>query len=410
MILEGYTPSTRRRYVGKIHALFQKWQNNPIANPFDNIRELKEIGSDIDIRRASKNLECADRLFDKGNVCADSEIINIFFYLLYDVEATLADVINLTFDCNTYISQCNDIIENMQCKGRKRYVFGLCQGKKRNTQILRELVNSLHSVLKVAGMTFGDNFSREDITAMWISAALKADVPPATIKAIVPSLPHDYRFLKFVEADTLSEYEKASIIQKVANAINDNTPYWFAMHLRGNNTPQDVYKAIEASFPNLLPTIAFYYPTHTEYYTDNHNKKTTREVPYLPNVLFFRMRKDKVRMLFAAIGNLAWCYRHSNNPNSPYCTIAYREMLTFQRFVGQFSTDVHMELTRRYEPFPTGARVKISGGTMAGRIGIIENVKNADGSRTYTLSLSEHDYASWTVRDVDEVLIEQIRE
>ena len=84
-------------------------------------------------------------------------------------------------------------------------------------------------------------------------------------------------------------------------------------------------------------------------------------------------------------------------------------MKTFQRHIGQFTPDIRMEFMTREQPLAKGSEVVIrGGGFMESHIGVIESVKNADGTRTYTLTLSEKEYATWTVSDIDEAFIEPL--
>lgn len=134
------------------------------------------------------------------------------------------------------------------------------------------------------------------------------------------------------------------------------------------------------------------------------------EKPYIPGILFFRMRQDKVRKLFSHIGDLAWCYKWSNTPDSAYCTIPSSEMKAFQAHVGSFTPDIKMELVTRDTALPVDSAVRINGGgVMENHVGIICSVKNNNGTRTYTLALSDREYATWTVKDIEEIYIEPIQ-
>lgn len=295
----------------------------------------------------------------------------------------------------------------MRKSSRKKYVFGLEQGKKRETQISRELLHDLWSTANLLGFDFGNCFSRESISSIWIAAAMKVGIPIAEICGLVKQIPSEYSYLKAVGRASLSANRKRAVLQKVADSINDNTRQWFIMKLRSGKTPDDIKEAIAENFAEMVSDTIFYHPAHQVVRYDKKNKKIREEVPYLPGILFFKTRRDKVGTLFSRIGDLAWCYKVSNTPGSPYCTIPIGEMKKFQKYVGQFTPDIKMELVTRDDALALGTTVRINGGgMMEGRIGIIQSVKNANGTRTYTLILSDRDVAMWTVKDIDEVYIE----
>lgn len=83
-------------------------------------------------------------------------------------------------------------------------------------------------------------------------------------------------------------------------------------------------------------------------------------------------------------------------------------MKEFQRHIGLFSSDIRMELVSRDISFSVNQAVKINGGIMDNRIGVIQCVKNTNGTRTYTLALSDREYATWTVEDIEEIYIEPV--
>lgn len=407
MILAELKKSTRKKYFGKVYSLYKEWDGYTAGvNPFEQSKVLLEY--DGECNHAPENLSLIPRLLKRCESAADDEVGFAFLYLLYNVEASLSEVINLKFGSQTVdVSQIEDIVETMRKSSRKKYVFGLEQGKKRETQISRELLHDLWSTANLLGFDFGNCFSRESITSIWIAAAMKAGIPIAEICGLVKQIPTEYSYLKTVSRVSLTANRKRTVLQKVADSINDNTRQWFIMKLRSGKTPDDIKEAIAENFAEMVSDTIFYHPTHQVVRYDKKNKKIREEVPYLPGILFFKTRRDKVGALFSRIGDLAWCYKMSNTPDSPYCTIPIGEMKKFQKYIGQFTPDIKMELVSRDDALALGTTVRINGGgMMEGRIGIIQSVKKANGTRTYTLILSDRDVAMWTVKDIDEVYIE----
>lgn len=258
-------------------------------------------------------------------------------------------------------------------------------------------------------MKFGGAFSRESITAIWIAAALRCRIPLGDIRALVRTLPTEYSFLSIIDPTPLTDTRKASILKVVADSINDKTRQWFVMRMRSGRTPDDIRQAIEYNVPDLYGDTSFFYPTRVRYREGKGKKMVKEEVPYIPGILFFKTRRDRVGKLFSKIGDMAWCYKYTNTPGSPYSTISRREMEKFQRHIGKFSDDIKMELvTDTGSRFAVDDVVKINGGMMAGSVGVITAVHNQDGTTTYTLQLSSDSACVWTVKDMEEIYIEKV--
>lgn len=410
MLVGGLKKNTRRRYFSRIHTLYQAWRSGAGPDPFDEVREIVECGTDGCIAKAKANLALVKRMLRTAPQASDFENIAIFLYLLYNVEATLADVIALTFDSPAPdISQLSDLIDPMSRSCRKRYVFGLGQGKRREPQIAGSMLRAVHESLTKRGIDFGESFSRESVTALWITAAMKLGIAPGEIRSMLRRLPDEYAYLRYVDPATLTPRRRSGIMQRVADSINDRSGKWFIMRLRAGRTPDDIKQCIADNFATLHRDITFYYPTRTVVRLDRRGRKHRDTEPYLPGILFFRMRCDKVATLFSRIGDMAWCYRTSAIPGSPYCTIPPSEMKKFQMHIGKFTPDIRMELVSRTEALPAGSAVRINGGgRMEGYIGVIDSVRNADGTRTYTLLLSDSDVARWTVEDIDEIYVQPV--
>lgn len=409
MTMNNLKKSTRKKYFSRIHTLFREWRRGIADDPFETVQEDVNLDFESGLEEAEANRLVTGRLLQQNHDEGEREKLDIFFYLLYDVKATLRDAVNLKFDDD--IADCmqiDDLIESIR-KGsqRKKYVFGLNQGKMREPQIMRELVGGMHSMLKNAGMKFEKGFSRESITAIWIAAAIKAGVTLQEIRSMTAIVPSGFEALKLIAPARMSARQQNRIARRVADFINDKASQWFVMRVRNGKTPDDIRQRICQTAPETYSDMMFYYPTHKVVKKNIKGKTVSEETPYLPGILFFKVGRDKVTPLFNRIGDMAWCYKWSKTPGSPYCTISRNDMKTFQRHIGQFTPDIRMDFMTREQPLAKGSTVVISGGGfMEGHIGVIDSVKNADGTRTYTLTLSEKEYAVWTVRDIDEAFIE----
>ncbi|MDE6638841.1 MAG: hypothetical protein K2K32_11480, partial [Muribaculaceae bacterium] len=100
--------------------------------------------------------------------------------------------------------------------------------------------------------------------------------------------------------------------------------------------------------------------------------------------------------LIGLIGDLAWCYRTTANPSSPYSVIPQEEMRIFQRCVGAFTEDIEMDIVSELPPLNVGDEVVIENGThLDGQVATIRAVRSIDGTLTYTLQLSDTEFIKW---------------
>lgn len=414
MATANLQPTTRKKYLGRMATLYRAWKHIAGENPFDAVKDAVETEFQFDAPQARANLERMGQLI---NHPAPSEVAapyrNLFLYLFYNPTATLADALRLRFDSSDAIScpQIDNILDQQReaASARTTAVFPLGQGRKREPQLLREALAELGVVASLAGMTHNGDFSRRTITATWIAAALKAGVTVADIRSMVHTVPDEYPSLRLVPVRELSEQRKTDILRRVADAVNNHPRQWFVMKMRTGHTPATIRERISNAAPELLPDIQFYYPTHKVMRRNAQGRHMKTEVPYLRGILFFQMDRTRVATLMSRIGDAAWCYKQTNTPASPYCTISRNEMTAFQRSIGTFTPDIEMELELRATPLHPGTTVKIAGGgPLTGEHAIIESVRNINGTRTYTLSLTAYLQARWTIKDLPEVYLDPL--
>lgn len=408
MILSGKKVSTCKRYFGKLHAIWNDWSGGTSASdPFTATVSLFATLHDSAIRQTEHNLSLVRRLLAKDEKSADRLTINIFFYLLYNPQASISDVINLTFgNAPRFCPQLDEIISTADSSHGRKYVFDLRQGKSRPAEISRRIIAQLLQLLTAAGMRFDGGFCRESITSLWIAAALHAGIPFADIRACVRDLPHDCSVLSIIRPSDLSTPEKEAVISSIADTINSHSSRWYVMKLRQGVSVDDIKENIEEKLPGRLGSMTFFYPTRSEVRKEG-RRRIVEEVPYLPDILFFKAQTNKVKSLFANIGDLAWCFRTTNSPDSDYAVISNRQMTVFQQCIGRFTPDIHMELVDSRQPLAKGRRVKIVGGIMAGYEGEILDIDGSPGNRVFYLSITDNRKARWTAH-VDDLFIQPL--
>ncbi|MDE6548738.1 MAG: hypothetical protein K2L22_07055 [Muribaculaceae bacterium] len=403
MLLDGLKGSTVKRYVGAMHTLFKEWCEGEGIEPESNIFSISLGGFDTEksakrLKEIEENLEATER-FTKRSLKQDSPAFvysKAFQYLLFNPFASLKDIVNLKFSDNR--PDClhlEDIVTSMRNAPQAKYVFPLQQGKRREPAIIKDLLIELHATGRRAGLKFGDSFSRDSITSLWIAAAIKEDIPYAEIRGMIPNLPEAYSFLSLIEPVEISESRKTEIMNTVAYSITNKNPGWFVLRLRSGVNPDKIKERLKEKESPLQRQIMYYYPLRIVKKIEK-KKVVAVETPVIPGLLFIRLPHDRVTPLIGIIGDLAWCYRTSANPASPYSVIPQAEMRIFQRSVGSFTEDVEMDIVSELPALNVGDEVMIEDGShLDGQVATIRKVRSVDGTLTYTLRLSDTAFIKW---------------
>ncbi len=403
MLLEGLKGSTVKRYTGAMHTLYKDWASKYSTNYDESVFSVTLSGFDTDasaqrLKEIENNLIATER-FTKVSVKQDSPAFvysKAFQYLLFNPFASLKDIVNLKFtDSLPDCLHLEDIVTSMRNAPQAKYVFPLQQGKRRENAIIKDLLVELHATGRRAGLKFGESFSRDSITALWIAAAIKEDIPYGEIRGMISYLPASYSFLSLIDPVEMTEERKTEILNTVAYAITNKNPGWFVLRMRSGVTPEKIKERLKEKESPLQRQIMYYYPMRSVKKLEK-KKVVTIEVPVIPGLLFIRLPYDRVSPLIGVIGDLAWCYRSSANPASPYSVIPQAEMRIFQRSVGAFTEDVEMDIVSELPALNVGDEVIIEDGSLLdGQIATIRKVRSVDGTLTYTLRLSDTEYIKW---------------
>lgn len=414
LYMKGLKAVSVKRYLCRLHVAYQEWlkasleQEQTTEDPFEGLLEFADSKFQIDLKQVDSNLGMVKKLVTPdGFVGGNGKWRAIFFYLLYNPEVSFEDIAGLTFDSvPKYCPQTVEIVESMDSSHGRKYVFELNQADKRVPGIVRDITENVNRQLSSFGMKFPDGFSRGSITAIWISAAFRAGVKVEDIKAIVSVLPNGFDIINHVSPSNLTEKEKHDIICRVADSVNDITTRWYVLNMRNRIAPDDVKTCIKDTYPRLYRNIRFFYPTHFAFRESRRKKLVRQEVPFLPGLLFLKVRSDMADTLFSKITSVAWAYKYTNTPESPYSVISQKAMTDFQRHIGVFSDDVKVELVKTAKPFEEGQDVRILRGDLFGKLGKIESLKDCDGDTFYTIQITEDTAVKITVRNLEGMYIE----
>lgn len=402
MLLAHLKPSTAKRYLGGMRALYRAWSGDAEAADIIFSSEIPDnytiSDSGARLADAERNLHRVSNLLKvSGSVECHGYIANrIFQYLLFNPCASVSDVIDLQFkDACGINPHTDDIILSMRKAPQAKYVFPLQQGKRRRHAIVKDIVSDLHGVGRRAGMSFGTSFSRESISEMWIAAAIKAGISLPEIVAVVKPLPALYSFLSAIKVEKLTDEARNKIINRVADSISDKTPGWFVARMRSGVSPEDITDRLKALDSPLFRQLQSFYPLRCEQKMEK-KKKVTVKVPVLPGILFFKLPYDKVTPFMAQVGDLAWCFRNSTRHDSAYSVIPNEEMIIFQRTVGSYTGDIEMELVSSLPELSVGDEVLIEDDSvLRGQKATIRKIRSVDGTFTYTLRLSDTAFIRW---------------
>lgn len=404
MVARGLSKTTYTRYVRRLHTLYKEFRRNHGRDPFEEIHPLLSIDTS-DSRERYRHL-----LSKVGNLLAiipakkhdkdNGVVIAALAFLVYLPNLTIENLIALKYrDPIPDVAQLRDVIDNMHTAGSNRqYILPVSQGKQRTPHIAAGILKSISELLNT-------EVTREDLTAIWIEAALKLHIDPAEIRTLITLLPEAYSYLDHLSPVNITERRYTQILTSVADSINQRARRWHILHLRPGVKADELRQAIITALPRLSRDIDYYYPTRRVMVIDSKSKKKIKkEVPLLRNILFIKIESQKIGKMTARVGQLAWCYRQTPTPNSPYSVISHRDMQRFQHHISLLEPG--NEITLRENGMQPGTQVQIEGGErMVGYIGEIESVKNTDGTRTYTLRLSAGTTATWTIADIPEAYL-----
>ncbi|MDE7146238.1 MAG: hypothetical protein K2O30_08860, partial [Duncaniella sp.] len=217
--------------------------------------------------------------------------------------------------------------------------------------------------------------------------------------------------LALLPGSEISPDELETITSDVAEYISSNPKRWHAMHLRSRITPADIKYRISSHRDGKIEMPATFYPM--ESIAKRVGKKLRYETKaVIENVLFFKSADAEKKPLFRIIGDMAWCYKQANTPDSPYATIPDNSMAAFQQMIRQFTPDIEISLHRN-RPDMLNRKVRITGGPMAGYEGIIsEIVSDGDGSpltRIFRLEITGSYQIEWMVK-IAEAYIQDIQD
>lgn len=218
----------------------------------------------------------------------------------------------------------------------------------------REIAMRIRGILRRYGLG-------TESDSLWALAALKAEVAPEDILSVLGHVPAGLSLLGLFDAAETDATDRLSTLEIVADSLADNPFRWYAMQLRRGEDYETIAELSGLEAQNL------YYPSR-EVTRRVGRRLTVSTRPFLPGVVFFRMRPSDVAPLFRKIGSRAWVYRQTASAQSPYAVISPAEMMAFQLAVG-----VLIDRTAAPAEMHPGDTVEIIGGDFRGLCATIQS-------------------------------------
>ncbi len=346
MLAEGYTLKTASYYLKVLSAVYTDAFG--ASGVFSNVRaKLKRVPE----ATAFESVDLSALKRTVGRLCADvdanSLIENIALYAILAGGLSSLEIAELRRDSAMSEVAVLDDIRLKYERPRALRLFPLRQSDRSAKAIARELDLRIASLLTRYGLKGGAD-------ALWVAAALGEGMSPSTILGVLGHWPESMSIFELVEPETLSDDDRQGVIELVAEALTDNPYHWFAMQLRPGADYEQVVALAGFDADNV------YYPSREVTRRVGHRRVVSTK-PFLPGIVFFRTRLSEMSSLFRLIGSMAWPYRLTPSPTSPYAVISPLEMRAFQLAVGVLPTETATPTDLR-----PGDMVEFIGGDFAG--------------------------------------------
>lgn len=276
----------------------------------------------------------------------------------------------------------------------RQYVFALSQNSRTSLQIEKHLEERIAEIFESRGIRpVGSVW--ETARCYWAYSAVKRGFSLVDVHKVLGTIPMALPAVEAARTSPRFTGDRDMIVASVGEAVLDNPVNWYAMRLRQAAKFEEVQRRIEALDGEVQP-MELFYPAHEIMKRTKGASKMVMQ-PVIPGVVFFKSKLNNVAPLFAGIGDLAWCYRNGGI-DKPYAVISRNEMISFQRAVGQFTSD--------FEVGPIGSlalregdTVKVVGGLFDGKQGeLLKIMGEPEVGVIYRLKIIDEQGVEWRVR------------
>lgn len=303
-------------------------------------------------------------------------------------------------------NECILEIVRRYSRPRNKYLFTLNRTHSTPRQLDRRIESLMHEILSGLGLNLSANPSDTSFS-LWALAAMGCGVSSADIAACIPAERRGCTVTAMAHPSDIDDDRKTEIRNLVAATLNDNPPRWFAMHLRRNADYDMLTRRLKEKDITLDE---IYYPLE-EIVRRTGRRNVFENRPVISWLLFFRERVTNLGGLFNEIGDLAWCYRYTNDVRSQYAVISDDEIMQYQTTLGTLTPQTPI-VADGDVTVNEGDCLVILGGALNGRHAIFVEQKKAprgkDGGKIiFRVRLGGGTNANWTV-DWDPRLVRKI--
>ena len=395
--ISGMTYKSAVSYFDAISGLYSKAAKCDIVSDGDALKPIKERLKENDGAIWHDGLTDADvqrlKSLTKSVSAGENQAVDLIKFSLLNRCMPIQSVAMLKRDSNigSIDPEARAIVERNQSSTRK-YIFDLKQSRCTPRQLALELRRMIIALFDSRNIPFFDHVD-STLRSYWAYVALNCGIPSRYVRSAVGIVPPGLEIMQLSAAEDIpgDAYEEA--FASVARAFVDNPRRWYVMRLR----PRVRYSDLTRRLDNCTDAPELFYPCD-EIMRRVGRRRIVENRPVIPDIVFFRSRSTAISRLFAAIGDLAWCYTVSGRSGDSYAAISDSAFRLFQQTIGQFTPD--------YDVAPIGAiplrendRVVIVGGPYQGCEGRLLKTPQpaAGGTTVYRLQLYNDLGIEWTV-------------
>lgn len=402
---KGYAYGSVLTYLGRLSALYGKAVKEGVVPKTDSFAQIRvklkqatdaslEVNAIPDCFSKLRRLVLAD--FSKNPLRQLAK--DLVLFSLYHGGLSFEELAGYRKDdCRGDDDAIQAIVERY-ARPKNRYLFPLNQSERTANQLNRTISSLFSDALKFVGLHLSA-YRSDTAVDLWAAAAMHCGFSAAEIAGCIGTASRVNPLYSFAAGKELTAERIAEIRRRVARILARDPEDWYAMQFR----PGVDYDMIQNRMKTVGITFAkSFYPM--EEIVRRVGKKMKRESrPVMRGLFFFKSRATGLPELFYRIGDLAWGYRYSKDPRSPYAAIPQKSIEEYETAVGKFvdCIEAHSDGFLRLEE---GDKVEITSGEYCGHPAIFEKEirKITRGSRLvdrviYRLRLAGIDRYTWTV-------------
>ena len=401
LISNGYTPKTVDYYIKQLGTLYNQAATDRIAQQTDAFSTVrKQLAAIPTDDFAAMPPDTADRLQKfttewAAGRAAKNLATDIVAFAILNGGMTFPQIADYKKTDYQGHNELLRAIVDKYAKPRNKYLFPLDQSLRTPSQIKKQLGKLFYIALTPYGLA-PSKTEETTATDLWSLAAVHNGVAPRTLLGMTKGhTPSFNPVLRLLQADAVTPEEATAIQQRLIATLTANPTNWYAMQFRPRVSFEQIKQALDA-IKNDVHCNDLFYPSE-EIMRRTGRKMIKEQKPVIPGLLFFKSRSTDIPTIFRHIGALAWCYRQTGEPTSPYAVIPAAQIQAYQTIIGQFTPDMEL-LPEDSTNIKENDRVIILGGSLVGQTATVTGIKTSEGGRTiYKLSLIGNNSVEWTV-------------